>query len=539
MKIFKIKGSRQFDEIVPRKLLDLYNSKAAVGIIRRSGDSQKDNFSEAVQQQNILQHANRHGLSLAAIFSIIESAKSSEDRIIFQKITAWAERNQIKNWIYNTPDREARNLTDVESSMKRVRAGEIIIHYALDNRILDDKMLPTDYLQRGLVGVFDSHYSLELRHKSAQGIRAKAESGEFPGTIPPLGYEHEKFKNSAGFEKRRGTRIVPAKDYSKVRLVQREFELRAEGLSYTSVREAIIKEGLVPVSEIQKYRHTSIQRRVENKFYWGFFDWNGKEYKGNHELIIPKRILDKVKQFSGLKAEYTKVSGSAFPNGWLTCADTNCGCTVISDPKKKTIKATGEVKTYHYYRCTNGKKVHTNLKGMHVSETQIWNQLSSAVQQISIPEDWAKQLTSALNKTKIQVQNAIKADIENYRLAIESLQGKEDRLYDRLDRGEIDRDVYNTQRKRLQAEQIEFTNKMEDSQLKITDAGMETAQSILELAINAELLWKTRSPEERKEFLDVILSNQKLDGLTIRYELKKPFKTLSEMKGDMNWRRGF
>ena len=71
----------------------------------------------------------------------------------------------------------------------------------------------------------------------------------------------------------------------------------------------------------------------------------------------------------------------------------------------------------------------------------------------------------------------------------------------------------------------------------ITDVSMETAKTILELATNAESLWKMASPQERKEFLEQLLSNPVLNGTTVEYQIRKPFVTLSEMKQDENWRR--
>jgi hypothetical protein len=40
------------------------------------------------------------------------------------------------------------------------------------------------------------------------------------------------------------------------------------------------------------------------------------------------------------------------------------------------------------------------------------------------------------------------------------------------------------------------------------------------------------------EGMRVILSNPILDGTNVRYDLKKPFKLLSEMRGDLKWRTG-
>lgn len=539
MQVYRIKNDRQFEAEVPKLLNLIIGPNDAYGVVRISSDGQKDNHSEAVQIQQIKEYASRKGLKLVAIFCIIESAKSSNDRKVFYCIDLWCSRNKIRHRIYYSSNREARNLTDIERMLEQVRKGLIIVHYALDGKCLDENILPSEMMIRGMVGVFDAHYSHELRHKIAQGQRAKAEGGEFPGNIPPLGYEHQKNKNSVGIEKRRGSKIVPSADQRKIKQVRREFELRALGLSFQAIRNRIIEEGLIPVLEISKYRAATIERRLKNIFYGGYFEWNGTRYKGNYELIVPPEIFRQVQDTHGSRGQYEKGSVSMFGNGWLKCADSACRCNVVADPKTKVIKSTGEKKTYFYYHCTNGKGVHSSQKGMNVSEAKIWDGLYEAVKEMTVESDWGKQLAAALNETRINTQKAIKRDIENYKQALAQVRLREDRLYDRFDQGDIDRGTYNNQRKRLQNEQIEFTNKMEQAQLQITDAGMETAQTILELAIDAESLWKTRSPHERKEFLDIILSNQALEGTSVRYELKKPFRTLTEMKGDANWRRGF
>jgi hypothetical protein len=66
---------------------------------------------------------------------------------------------------------------------------------------------------------------------------------------------------------------------------------------------------------------------------------------------------------------------------------------------------------------------------------------------------------------------------------------------------------------------------------------METAKTVLELATSAKSLWISKSPQERRELLDLILSNPILDGLTVRFELKKPFAVLVKMSEKEEWCR--
>lgn len=129
-----------------------------------------------------------------------------------------------------------------------------------------------------------------------------------------------------------------------------------------------------------------------------------------------------------------------------------------------------------------------------------------------------------------RVAVASKDDIERYKAALEGVQTRENRRYDRFDSGDIDRPTYYTQRLRLQEEQLQDTNLMQNAQTSISDARRETVQSIIELATNAESLSDHMSNEERIALLKHILSNQILDGVSMRYEIVKPLRILSEMK---------
>ncbi len=64
---------------------------------------------------------------------------------------------------------------------------------------------------------------------------------------------------------------------------------------------------------------------------------------------------------------------------------------------------------------------------------------------------------------------------------------------------------------------------------------MESVKSILELATSAKSLWIRKSAQERKDFLNMILSNPILEGVNVRYELKKPFAVLVKMSEKENW----
>ena len=62
------------------------------------------------------------------------------------------------------------------------------------------------------------------------------------------------------------------------------------------------------------------------------------------------------------------------------------------------------------------------------------------------------------------------------------------------------------------------------------------SRRLFELAKQARTLWNQRTPTERRQLLEMVLSNPRLDGVTVRYDMKKPFAILSEMTKGNDWR---
>ena len=516
-------------------------NKRAVGLLRVSSKGQDGNTSKRTQIKAIKEYCRKHGLVLVKVIEITESAKDADLRDKYQAAHEWANRSDIRHRVYYILDREARNLTDTESAEKDVRRDKYVLHYVAEDKVLHRDSPDTDFLMRDYQAVNNKHYSRALSTKVRTATKQKAEDGDFPGRWTPLGYKHQKRKDKRGHEKRRGS-IIVVSDKRDVEQVQREFELRAEMFaddpkrvrSLADIRERIIMEGLVPPDKIKTYHTSTIHRRLTNKFYDCRFDWNDIEYPGNQPRFISQEVFWRVQETFGIRNPYQKKSDGIFGGGWLKCAV--CGCHVVYDPKDKVLKNGDEV-TYHHYHCTNGKKMHATSAGMRVHEEKLWEQISEAVGQISITEDFAKQILDAINETHLKAQTAIKREMEGFRSGLADLEDEEDRIYTDYRKGVLDEDGHNRQVAKVREQRQEFTRQLELANLKISNEGMMTVKTTLELATNAKLLWNRRTPVERKTMLCKLLSNQVLDGSTVRYEMKKPFRILSEMASNLEWRR--
>ena len=514
-------------------------NRKAIAPIRVSSAGQEGNTSWVTQKRDCEEYCRRHGLELVDVVTIVETARKSELRKKYAAALSKALQQNVQHILFHKYDREARNLTDAESNEALVRQGRIVLHYVADGKILHQNSPDSEFFNRDIQAAINKNYSRDLSTKVRKATQTKAESGWWPGCRPPEGYLQQRLKSERGFERRRGSIIVPDPNPATLRRVQREFEVRAEKPtpSLREVRNRIIAEGLVPVDEVKGYHTGSIEKRLKNIFYDCRFKWHGIEYTGKHERIIPEKFYWKVQETFGIKTGYQKNPDALFGHGWMKCADPECGCVITFDPKEKKIKSTGEMKIYRYYRCSNGKHVHKSLKGMAVSEDKLMNQFGQVARDISIADDFRDELLKAVNETLVKVRRAVKDDLERFKAALASVDEKENLAYDHYATSVIDRDTYNRQRKRLQDERKQYASLMERAQLAISDAGIETVESIIELATNAESLWKHMTTEERRLLLDKVLSNRVLNGATVEYQIIKPLRTLSEMREDSKWRR--
>lgn len=155
---------------------------------------------------------------------------------------------------------------------------------------------------------------------------------------------------------------------------------------------------------------------------------------------------------------------------------------------------------------------------------------------VNIPEAFAKKVAEALNSSFEASNQATAKQMSDCRDQMAVLDANQDKIFDMFTENEIDRADFERQTMRIKNARKELLLKLEQFQSIINGAQMETSRSIIELAISAKSLWKQGTPMERRNILELLLSNRSLDGLTVRYDLKKPFVILAEMARKQDWR---
>lgn len=119
------------------------------------------------------------------------------------------------------------------------------------------------------------------------------------------------------------------------------------------------------------------------------------------------------------------------------------------------IKATGEIRTYHLYHCTNGRTDadgapwHKSRKGMYVSEESLWEQFSTVIDEITLPEELVEKITERLNDSFVNAEAKMKESLRKYEGALAGIDGRKDQAYDLFATGTLDSEMYQRQIQRL------------------------------------------------------------------------------------------
>jgi hypothetical protein len=177
---------------------------------------------------------------------------------------------------------------------------------------------------------------------------------------------------------------------------------------------------------------------------------------------------------------------------------------------------------------------------MYVSEQQVFDQFEGALDAITITDAMAADVRSALAASHLATMEKQKRQAATYDEALRSLEVREDEIYGDLKRGVLDEAGHKRQLQKIRDERKHFAALLHDSQRHELDTYLQQANIALELAQNARILWNSRSPTEKRDFLKKLLWNPRLTPPTVEYELKKPFKLLAQMASSDKWgnRRG-
>lgn len=510
--------------------------RATMIVYRVSSKKQEDTTSLPYQESQIQSYCMDCKLEIRHSVRLVESAKDAHSRKGYKAAIAYALKHKIKHVIFYMNDRESRNMTDIERNNQYIKAGRIIVHHVHDRRVYWKQSSPNDFFMRNIGASVSQLYVENLSVKVRGGQEGKAKMGWYPYTKLPLGYMWQRDLNAEGREQRRGVaKIISDVNETKLNLIRKEFELRAFGLSMEAIRAKIIELGMEPKTK-GIYTAWTIEQRLKNKFYWGYFDYDGEELKGKHPIIIPQEHLDAVaKSFNMRILKQKSDNPEALLAGWIRCGHPECGMILVYDPKTKINPSTGESRLYRYYHCSNSRMIHESQKGMSITEEKILEQFEPIVRNITISSRRAQEILNVIEAEGKEERKEFQQLAANSKKVIADIKAREEKAYEDYLKGVIDGEFFASIKERMKEERQRLQRQMDKSSELDESILMESARKVIELCKNAESLWKEASRQNRVQLVKQLCSNPILKDRTLRFDLENTFSIIGEMSKEQLW----
>ena len=444
---------------------------------RKSTDVEdKQVLSIEAQLTELREYAKRENIIISAEVVEKQSAKYI-GRPLFNKMLDEIEKfgGNILAW---NPDRLARNSVD---------GGRII--YLLDTGKLASLKFPTFWCDNTSQGKFmlniafgqSKYYVDSLSENTKRGLRQKVRNGEYP-TLAPVGYINDSRIKSVVVDKK------------KAKIIKQAFELYVKGnqrlediANFLAKKNIISKRGNI----IHKSRATSI---LSNPFYTGLFRYGGEIHEGKHEPIISKKLFDEAQEMLKLRGKPDrKAKNDPQPFcGLLHCA--SCGMMITGEYKVKK-QNNGNIHEYIYYHCTKKNKS-VKCEEPCIRQEELSNQLSSIIQKVSLPKDWAEELNRmALDDHKNSAQS-LTACVKEKEEKIQNIKIKLERLLTGYLDQDIEKEIYRSEKgklllskKSLEEEMASLSHKQNDW-LEPFQNWLKVAHGLDKIAFDTDLFAK-------------------------------------------------
>ena len=161
----------------------------------------------------------------------------------------------------------------------------------------------------------------------------------------------------------------------------------------------------------------------------------------------------------------------------------------------------GNVHYYTYYRCTRKSKS-IKCAAPFIRQEKLDGQISSLLQKVSLPTDWADKLNARLEKDKSKSTQSVSAFVQTSQERIKVIAIKLQRLLDGYLEQDIDREIYRGEKAKLLSEKKsleEQTTNLEQKQNGWLEPMMEwikVASSLEKTARDSNLFLKKVAAEQ-------------------------------------------
>ena len=455
--------------------------KSCFGYVRVSTVKQGDGVSLEAQKDAILVYSAKNNIEISEWFEEkVTAAKIG--RPVFTQMLRLLRKKSVDGVVLHKPDRAARNFADWAKIGDLADSG-IDVHFASES---------LDFRSRGgrlsadIQAVIAADYIRNLKEEIHKGQHGQLTRGMYPFSAP-LGY-----RNNGGGQ-------LKTIDPIKGPLVKRVFELYASG-GY-SMRTLLIEMDRMELRTHAGKRVSkgSLEAILRNPFYTGVIRImkHGTVFVGGHVPLISASIFERAQEVRLGKSGKKVTKHSHTYRGLFACEP--CGKAMIGELQKGHI----------YYRC------HTpSCPTKSVREEHIENAIIEVLNQVTLTDESITHLTERLSKWI--ADHASHSPASTYRMQIEQLKIRIERLTDALIDHLIDTETFNVRKEALLVEQVALQQKVTSDPVRAMTQGH--IQKFLERMKNLSLNYKMVTKAEKRQLVENTTSNRMVSGKKLMVE---------------------
>jgi site-specific DNA recombinase len=479
------------------------------------------------QLQDTKKLIEREGLTVVKTFTDKKSASIPFNRPAYSEMISRIKKGEANGIVVWHVDRLLRNYME-EGEFK----------WLLQNGIIKSIWTPyCEYKSEDNALLFSievsvaTQFSRDLAIKVRRGQQQKCQQGQ-PPIFAPIGYLNTKFAAH-------GTnQILP--DPDRFEIVRKGFDmLLSRQYNIPQIANILTqKYGLRSRTNGNRGNrplHKNILYRIfTDPFYYGYFNYAGKLYKGTYTPMITLDEFDQIQQILGKKGNARRRKYDFAFTGFMKCG--YCGCAITATSKTKFIKTTRQYKTFVFYHCTKRKgkelclsKGYTTLTEM---ETLIEQELSSYDINPKFKE-WAIRAIVDDHEAEIESQNKLMSEL----LSQEQKLNKElDTLLDLRISGTISDEMYLSKKSEKEGKII-LLNHNKEKLAKGIEAWIELFTDKLDFAVNVVKRFREGDVKVQKKICvsfgwNWVLTDKKL--IINKPEWFIPIKELKTLYDDKN-----
>ena len=363
----------------------------AVIYARYSSSAQTEQSIEG-QLRVCREYAEKNGITILDEYIDRAMTGTNDNRPAFLRMIEDSKKKQFEKILVYKLDRFSRNRYD--NAIYKHKLQQYGVKVISATEIISDS--PEGMIMESLLEMFAELYSRDLSQKVKRGMRENVLKGLTIGGRVLYGYKVENKKVVIDEEKAQAVKIM--------------FEDYAQGKSKTEIVNKLNNLGY-RTNKGKKFTTNSLQDKLKNKKYLGYYKNEYIESEDYFPQIIDKTTFDKVQERLKHNQRFGGKSKINFIlSGKLFCG--HCGDSMIG-----TSGTSHTGKTHAYYTCLGRNKRHSCNKKIENKDKLendivdfLKNKLLKPANLESIADEVLKEYEKNLNSLKIQeYENKIKA----------------------------------------------------------------------------------------------------------------------------------